>query len=401
MDLKIMFIRDYLSEEYTHTDLCDRYGICRQTGYNYIEEYKVGGMEGLQEKSRAPHTRATKVTSVIREKILVHRRQPGRTKLGARCIRIKLLEDFDSEKVPSWSSIHRVLVEEGLVVKRKKKRPLYPMNTKNDPSSVNDIWTIDYKGHFELGNGRRCHPLTVCDSKTRFLLLNKGHYRETVENVKKELIGLFKKYGKPKYLLSDNGSCFASPQSPCGYGSLSYWLIEHGIQPIFSDPGCPGQNGRHERMHRDLKAYCCYPPCKDLRAQNRKLNEFKHYYNYERPHRALDMAYPGSLYVPSSRKYSKDITPYDYGSGFYVRTVNKGGSIRWGGEEWVMISQGLAGKEIGLKELGDNGFEVHFRDENIGFFELDDWIIKGRYYRLTSARDLPARKRSTTSNKEG
>lgn len=401
MELKLMFIRDYISGKYTFTSLCEDYGISRQTGYNYRRYYELYGVEGLQEKSRSPCNPKMKVTPFIREKVKELRNPKGRSKLGARTIRAKLLSSYPDLIIPSASTIHNVLLSEGLIIKKRKRRRLYRMNTKNAPDHCNDIWTIDYKGHFKMGNGRRCHPLTVCDSKTRCLLLNKGHYRETVKNVKEELIRLFLEYGQPNYLLSDNGSCFASPQSPCGYGSLSYWLIEHGVYPLFSDPGCPGQNGRHERMHRDLKAYCCYPACKDLRSQNRRLNDFKRYYNNDRPHHALEMCYPGDLYTPSKKKYRKKVESYEYGPGFKVERVNKGGSIRWGSEEWLMLSQGLVGKEIALRELGENAFEVYFRDVNLGFFEPDDKIIRGRYYRLTSERDLPSRKRTSHKHIKG
>lgn len=398
MDLKRSFIRDYLSDKYYITELCETYGISRTTAYKYINAYKTGGVGGLVEKSRAPNNPRKKVTPELSKIIHLHRQQPGRIVMGPKSIRVKLLEEFPAEDVPSVSSIYNELKRAGLIKVRRHRRRHYPMNTRNQPSRANEIWTMDYKGHFKMGNGRRCHPLTICDSYTRCLLLNKGHYGETNKLVKSELIKLFKDKGQPDTILSDNGSSFASPQSPCGYGSLSYWLIDHGITPIFSDPGRPGQNGRHERMHRELKAYCCYPSSYDLRSQNRKLNDFKKFYNNERPHHEIDMQYPGDLYEPSTTLYNARVDRAIYGTGFEVHRVNQGGSIRWGSREFVMITQALSGKDVGLRQLGEDAFEVFYRNFNLGFFELDVRIIDGRYYRLTSDRDLPIRKRNHAVN---
>lgn len=392
MEQKRSFIRDFLSGSYYFSHLCKTYGISRKTGYKYVSRYEEHGDYGLLDFSSRPHHSYRKVTTEMSIRIRDLRNPGGKLVLGARKIRRALLSDGRFKEVPSAMTIHNELQRQGLIKKRKPRRKIYDQNTKNNPSACNEIWTIDYKGHFKMRNGRRCHPLTICDSYGRYILGIKGHYRETVRNVKQTLKSLFQEYGCPEYLLSDNGSCFASIQSPCGYGSLSYWLIDHGVIPLFSDPGCPGQNGRHERMHRDLKAYCCHPVSKDLRSQNRLLNKFKRFYNEERPHEELGDECPVDVYKSSSRSYVDKVKPYDYGSGVEKYRVSKNGAIRWGGEEWISVSQCLSEKEVGLKRIGELSYEVFYRDQNLGFFELSPNVEPGRYYRIISDRDMPARK---------
>lgn len=393
MEQKKSFIRDYLSGYYYFNSLCESYGISRKTGYKWVKRYNDLGEAGLDTRTSRPRRLANSIDSDMIAMIVKLRSPTPRAILGADKIRTELLRTCSSDLVPSSTTIHNVLIREDLVIRRKKRRRTYPVNTKNNPTRCNEIWTIDYKGHFEMGNKRRCHPLTICDSYGRYLLNTTGQYKETTANVKKVLQSVFRQYGQPEKLLSDNGSCFASIQSPSGFGGLAYWLIDHGISPIYSDPGCPGQNGRHERMHKDMKSYCCRPAAKNLSSQNRLLNEFVDFYNNKRPHKELGGKYPGEVYVPSLVKYTERVKLPDYGEDMIVRQVLSNGALRWGSDEWVMINHSLKGKRVGLKQLSELVYEVYYRDVRIGYFELGDQIESGRYYRLLSDRDFPQRER--------
>jgi len=394
MNEKIAFIKEVEEGNYTFSSLCEYYKISRQTGYKLLNRYRQEGWSAFEEKSRRPHHSPMQTSDLILKKIRYWRRggkpKAKNLKWGAKKIHTKLIEEFGEELVPSITTIHNVLVREGLVTPQRRRPKVESQNPRYESKCSNDIWSIDYKGWFKLGNGKRCYPLTVSDSHTRCLLQAKGSYRESWQGAQKDLRALFRNFGQPLYLLSDNGSPFASIQSPQGYGSLSYWLIDHGIRPLFSDPGRPDQNGRHERMHRELKSMCC-PASKDLRSQNRRHNEFVRYYNEVRPHEALNMRTPSSLYESSSRPYVESVKSPEYGEDLLVRKVSKSGFIRWGSHEYLVISRGLAGKYVGLKKIGERLYEAYYREVCLGFFKEGEGIIKGQYYRLTSSRDLPER----------
>lgn len=165
-------------------------------------------------------------------------------------------------------------------------------------------------------------------------------------------------------------------QSPGGYG----FLIDHDIHPVFSDPGRPDQNGRHERMHKDLKARCCKPPSYNLRSQNRRMNEFVEEYNYERPHESLDMQLPGKVHEKSERAWSDKISGPEYDTELMVKKVTASGAIRWGSYEWVNISRCLIGKYLGIKKLGNRVYEVYYRNYLLGYFKEGEQVEKGKYY---------------------
>jgi transposase InsO family protein len=185
-----------------------------------------------------------------------------------------------------------------------------------------------------MGNKIYCHPLTIADSKSRFLFTAKGHYHEDIKSAKAEFTRVFRTYGIPQQLHTDNGSPFGSVRAIQRFTQLSYWFIELGIKPVFSDPAHPEQNGRHERMHRDLKAACAKPSAYDLKAQQRRLNHFVKEYNHIRPHEALDMKTPAAMHDFSTRPYPEKIPDFDYDLTFRVLKVTRNGAIRWKTYYW-------------------------------------------------------------------
>jgi hypothetical protein len=164
---------------------------------------------------------------------------------------------------------------------------------------------------------------------------------------------VFRKYGLPRQIHTDNGRPFGAVQAIKRLTRLSVWFIEQGIEPVYSDPAHPEQNGRHERMHRELKAEATRPPGHDLRTQQRKLNEFVKQYNYDRPHAALGLETPGSVHVTSRRVYQEKVREWDYPVRCQVRRVTKNGALRWRSTKWVMVSTALIDKHVGLEEIGE------------------------------------------------
>lgn len=257
----------------------------------------------------------------------------------------------------------------GLVCPQKRMRRVKPLHPIFDPQSCNEVWSADYKGKFLMGNKIYCHPLTIADSKSRFLFTAKGHYHENLKSAKAEFTRVFRKYGIPQQIHTDNGSPFGSVRAIQRYTQLSYWFIELGIAPVFSDPAHPEQNGRHERMHRDLKAACAKPSAQDLKAQQRRLNHFVTEYNNIRPHEALEMKTPASVHDFSSRPFPERIHDFDYEPTYKVLKVTRNGAIRWKSYYWVYLTAALKGKHVALEERGNGIWRAYYRNVFLGFFD--------------------------------
>jgi hypothetical protein len=258
-------------------------------------------------------------------------------------------------------------------------KPIYPIF---DPKECNEVWSADYKGKFLMGNKKYCHPLTIADSKSRFVFTAKGHYKENLISAKAEFTKVFRKFGIPRQIHTDNGSPFGSVAAIQRFTRLSYWFIELGIQPVFSDPAHPEQNGRHERMHRDLKAACAKPSAYDLRAQQRRLNQFVKEYNHVRPHEALGMETPASAHSFSARPFPEKITNFDYDSEMKVLMVTQNGSMRWGAYNWVYLTAALKGKYVGALEMGNGIWRVFYRNVFLGYFDEKELRTKQKSVRL-------------------
>jgi transposase InsO family protein len=247
----------------------------------------------------------------------------------------------------------------------RRVKPVYPIF---DPQECNEVWSADYKGKFKMRNMKYCHPLTIADSRSRFLFTAKAHLHEDLKSVKKEFTRVFRKYGMPRQIHTDNGTPFGSVSSIQRYTRLSYWFIELGILPVFSDPAHPEQNGRHERMHRDLKAACALPASFDLRSQQIKLSAFVKEYNYVRPHEALAMETPAKAHKWSERAFPEYIKEWSYAPHMKVMNVTQNGSIRWKSYYWVYLTRGLIGKRVAAEEIGNGIWKVFYRDVFLGYF---------------------------------
>jgi len=220
-----------------------------------------------------------------------------------------------------------------------------------------------------MGNKIYCHPLTIADSKSRFVFTTKGHYKEYLASTKAEFKRIFKKFGIPEQILTDNRSPFGSVAAIQRFTRLSFWYIELGIMPVFSDPAHPEQNGRHERLHRDLKAACVNPSAYDLKAQQRRLNSFVKEYNNLRPHEALDMKTPASVYEFSTRPFPERIPNFDYDSKMKVLKVTQNEAIRWKTYNWVYLSDSLQSKHIGALDIDNGIWRVFYRNVFLGYFD--------------------------------
>ena len=317
MDQKTQFVSEYLRDTISFTELCDRYGISRKSGYKWIDRYQAEGPAGLADRSRRPHSSPDETPEPLRLAIIeARRRHPswGGKKL------LKHLKSKDPQADwPSRSTVCDILLREGLVRQQTRRRksghPGKPISVATVP---NDIWCVDFKGHFKTRDGHYCYPLTVTDRYSRYLLGCRALLSTETEGAKATFLQLFKKYGLPQAIRSDNGTPFAST-ALARLSELSVWWIKLGIRPELIDPGKPQQNGQHERMHRVLKAETARPPAASLTQQQRWFDRFRHEYNHLRPHEGIDLQTPASLYAPSSRPMPAAPPPLVYPCPFWNR----------------------------------------------------------------------------------
>jgi len=289
-----------------------------------------------------------------------------------------LSERYPDIDWPSTSTIGDILKRNGLVHPRKFRRRA-PPRTKpfSKCREPNDVWCVDFKGHFPMGNGRICYPLTVMDGASRFLLACVAMHEPTSDNVKRAFVELFRRYGLPKAIRSDNGEPFASVSAAAGLTTLSAWWARLGISLERIDPGKPQQNGRHERMHLTLKIATCTPPRRSLGWQQRAFDAFRREYNNLRPHQALELRTPGSLYKRSPRTYAESREPIHYPLA-EVHRVRGDGTIKFA-QRLQFISTSLRGELVGVFPIDDRFCEVHYANVLLGFMDLRNQNVNPRY----------------------
>lgn len=375
MSQRLRFICDLESCQYTMTELCERHGISRKTGYKWGERYGQEGPRGLEDRSRAPHSRPRQMSSEVSEALLdLRRHYPG---WGPLKLRAWLEKRRPELSLPAASTIGDLLKRHGLVEpRRRRRRPLPPRPPRVEALSPNDVWSSDFKGQFRLGNGRLCYPLTVSDGYSRYLLGCEGLESPSGSASRPVFERLLQEYGLPRAILTDNGSPFAAARSLGRLSRLSVWWIKLGIRPVLIQPGHPEQNGRHERMHRTLKAETARPPQVDEARQQESFNRFRRVYNEQRPHEALGQVPPAEVYEPSNRPYPSRLEPYEYPGHFEVRTVRTAGEIKWHGE-FLYVSDVLAGERIGLEEVEEDQWAVYLGEVLIARFDGQERKLYG------------------------
>ncbi len=367
-ELRESLVVSVLRGEASVASLCRVAGVSRKTGYKWLERYRALGVRGLEDRSRARLTHESRVDETTRQTLVTLRRE--HPTWGVRKLLV-LLEARHPEVRPcSASSAGRILRDAELITPTPRRRPLErpPTGVRATPEGPNHIWTVDYKGQFRLSDGVLCYPLTIADAFSRYVLRVDGMPRVSLEATRRSFVRAFEAYGLPRVIRSDNGIPFAGN----GVGRLtrlSVWWMSLGIELDRITPGRPGENGRHERMHRTLKAETARPPGRNMRDQQGRFERFVSSYNHERPHEALGMAVPGSVYRRSERAYVGEVRDDDvYPGHFERRRVWPNGVIRWRGE-LRFIAEPLGGRLIGLCEVDDGVWRVYYRRTLIGIFD--------------------------------
>jgi transposase InsO family protein len=354
---RVLLIAEYLRGERSLTDIADHFGVSRKTAYRWIDRFESGGL--LEELSRRPRSSPLQTSSTTVEIIVATRRAHptwGPRKLLAYLSR---LPEHQSVAWPAASTAGDILKRQGLVEPRRRRRRLVGERracvTANAP---NDSWSIDLKGHFRLGDGRRCDPLTITDNFSRYLLRCVAVDEPKLGFIQPVIESAFREYGLPSSMRSDNGPPFGS-SGVGGLSRLAVWLIKLGVRPDFITPAKPQQNGRHERMHRTLKAEACRPPRKDQTTQQGAFDVFVDEYNNIRPHESLANETPASAHRASTRQMPTTVPSPTYPSPFTIRMVKGDGDIKWRNER-LYLSEVLAHEPVGLEEVGDDIWHIHF-----------------------------------------
>jgi transposase InsO family protein len=369
MNERVKFIAACLAREEsdeTFAELCARFGVSAKTGYKWLHRYEAGGVTNLVEQSRAPHSHPHAVGENVVDALVAARRRHPRW--GPRKLLVVVHRRQPELELPAASTVGAILKRHGLVGLPKRKRRSSPYGDRlADYSAPNAVWCADFKGHFPVG-GARCCPLTITDGYSRFLLRCRGLRRSLYASVRRVFEDAFNEFGLPDAIRTDNGPPF-STLAPGGLSRLAMWWIKLGIRPERIMPGRPDQNGRHERMHLTLKAECCRPPRSSFSAQQRSFDRFREEYNFVRPHEALDQQTPGALYRRSIRMLPRRLPEIEYPPHFRLERTYPNGVISVEGTQWY-LSGCLKSETVGLEEVGDGRWRVHFGPVPLGLIDV-------------------------------
>jgi len=383
MSERRQFVDDYLRGTGSMTVLCASYGISRRVGYKWLTRFLVEGDRALGDHSRRPHTSPWAVAPEIATLLLTARRR--HPTWGPRKILAYLGPRHPQLTLPAASTVGALFKRHGLVrPKRRRPRPGHPGRPTSPILAPNDVWTADFKGHFALGAGGRCHPLTIVDGYSRYLLACHALHHPTSTDSQAVFTRVFQEHGLPDRIRTDNGTPFASTALN-RLSALSVWWMKLGIRPELIEPASPQQNARHERMHRTLKAEATRPPKATLRAQQRRFNTFCLEYNTERPHEALHGKPPAAVYRPSRRVFPARIPGPEYPSHYGTRYVSTNGGVRFH-RRYVTIAPALIGEHVGFEEVADGRWAVYFYDYLLGHLDERAGHITGVHLRAKPRR---------------
>lgn len=368
---RMALIAEYEKGDISVAALCRMFSISEKTGHKWISRWKqCVDPDCLRDQSRSPHQSPNRTPESVERLILeVKSQYPD---MGPLKILSVLARRDATIQLPAPSTVGGILKRHGLVADRKIRRRATPTPSPFPAhTQANDTWAVDYKGWWCTANGRPCYPLTVTDLNTRFLILLRGLANEQLVPTKALLQRAFREYGMPRRMRSDNGPPFGST-GIAGLSQLSVWLIRLGIEPERIVPGKPQQNGSHERMHLTLKQYLKRRTvASNLSSQQQQLDDFREYFNRERPHQGLNQICPSQLYCPSARRFPERLAQQHHPEGSIVRTVSNGGNFSWGGHRFF-LGRVLDGNQLSLvpSQCQEGQLEVWFCHLRLGHIDI-------------------------------
>lgn len=365
MDERIKFVAQVMEGE-SMSSVCREFGVSRKTGYKIYNRYIKYGLDALKDQTRRPCRLANQLPLSIEKLIL--RLKKEKPHWGAPKLRERFIRKFSDLKPPAISTIHAVLDRNGLVTKRPRRARHRACGTGlSVPVKPNDLWCVDFKGQFLLGNKQYCYPLTVTDSVSRFIFSCEALSSTQEQPTFPVFEELFTEYGLPIGIRSDNGVPFATPNGLFNLSRLSAWWLRLGIAVERTEPGNPQQNGRHERMHRTLKKEATKPAGENLLQQQAKFDQFIEEFNTERPHESLAMKCPAECYTKSERLY-EGLQPVDYPNHDRTISVTKCGAVCLESTR-IYMSNALAGQPVGVTQIDDYTWSITFMDYDLGYLD--------------------------------
>ena len=373
MEERLRFIRDAESDRFTMSELCARYGVSRRVGYKWLARYEADGRRGLADRSRAPHDCPHRTSARVSELLVAAREQhPG---WGAKkLLRVLSGKHRDIREWPAPSTVADLLARRGLVHRRHPRRKSkHPGVVRPTTAAPNDLWTADFKGQFRTGNGLYCFPLTIADQHTRYLLACRGVLSTQTVTARPIFERAFREYGLPIAIRTDNGVPFAT-QAIHGLSYLNVWWMRLGILHQRIRPGCPQENGAHERMHRTFKREAIKPVRANSVAQQRNFDAFQREYNEERPHEYLKQETPASQYATSPRPYPERLPPLEYPGHYLVKKITTGGTFRFH-DRLLYLANSMVDQHVGLEETDDGIWAIHFNTILLATFDERDYRI--------------------------
>lgn len=368
MEQRKEFIRDMLKGERPFRTLCGEYGISEKTGYKWKKRFEENGKAGLFDQNRSP---LTSPASLSEDTIIgLLKLKTAHPHWGAK----KILVIYAKNHIdpPSLSSVNRIFKKAGLVKQRRVRKMAADSNRlrqRIEPNGPNDVWAIDFKGWWKSA-GEVCEPFTVRDLYSRMVLEARLMRSKSTDAVREVMTELFRKYGLPKVIRSDNGTPFAAPNGLLSLTRLSAWWITLGIIPDRTDKGKPGQNGSLERMHADIANEIQGCVNGGIHPNQIALDAWREEYNTLRPNEAIGMLTPADLYTPSERRYTGDYDDIEYPPGYLPRKVYPSGEISVSGLR-VTIGFSLRGLRLGLRPRSEHGYDVFLADFLLGSIDID------------------------------
>lgn len=363
---RAQFIAAVESGEHSFAECCRRFQISRKSGYKWWDRYQSEDVAGLVDRPPvAQHFAHALDAHTVADILAAKHAHPH---WGPRKLRCVLRSKYPQQHWPAISTMGDVLARHGLVRSRRRRVPVPPFDAPlAHCQSINEVWSADFKGQFRLGNHQWCYPFTLSDNHSRYLLACKGMSHPTQAGVWRACEAVFRQHGLPAAIRTDNGIPFAS-RALGGLTPLSVWWIKLGIRPERIALGQPQQNGRHERMHKTLKAEATRPAAASLSAQQRRFDAFCVEYNEQRPHESLNDQTPASAHPHAGRTYPRRLPDIEYGADTKVRRVRSNGMIKWRGR-LHFISEALIGEPVGLTLITEDCWRIRFAELTLAILD--------------------------------
>jgi putative transposase len=380
MSERLRFIQACVDRRERIVDICRRFGISEKTGHKWLVRFRDAGEGGLLDRSHAPLHRADLVQAAIAERVVRLRRQ--HPLYGAGKLHDWLLQNEPGTRWPAASTIGELLRRAGLIHRRRRRSTAGAAQRRGHripATAPNVVWTADFKGEFLLGSAHYCYPLTVLDLHSHFLLGCRALPSTAIDGSQLVFRRLFREYGLPAVMRTDNGVPFAQPNATGRFGRLAFWWVRLGIRPDFIQPGRPAENGAHERFHRTLKAHTARPPAASASGQQKRFDRFRAEYNEERPHEdTVARRPPAASYHASARPFPEKLPPLWYPGSTAVRLVDSSGYIKWQNSRFF-VSSNLAHELVGVTESDTDQLELRYAQLLIGSYDLHTQRFTARF----------------------